>query len=294
MLKSIFVLFSCIIVIYIMYKTRKQKRIELSKTTLSDDLRNAIEHNNFTGLFYKKIRIKKLTDDVFFFKCMKPSACDDIVEIIKKYETETSSSNRRQPNSMNKYGLVLNEINGVRRICDHFQKKIIQPIARKLFAYALNNRSLDGHHTFTVRYKKGEDRGLDMHTDDSDITFNICLKAASGGSELQFCGDISEPTHRKESIRFVHKKGYAVMHYGSRRHGALDIDKGERINIIMWSYCNPRLDRALRPAENADPDPVCLSWTHDLDYHKQMRKNKKEIPYHKRTMSQTAWLLPDP
>ena len=37
----------------------------------------------------------------------------------------------------------------------------------------------DRHHTFVVRYKVGEDLGLDMHTDDSDVTFNVCLGKTS-------------------------------------------------------------------------------------------------------------------
>ena len=31
------------------------------------------------------------------------------------------------------------------------------------------------HHSFMVKYKAGQDLGLDMHTDDSDVTVNVCL-----------------------------------------------------------------------------------------------------------------------
>ena len=56
--------------------------------------------------------------------------------------------------------------------------------------------SLDSHHSFMVRYKQGEDLGLDMHTDDSDVTFNICFVDNFTGAMLAFCGRMGSPTHR--------------------------------------------------------------------------------------------------
>ena len=34
----------------------------------------------------------------------------------------------------------------------------------------------------------GKDLGLDMHTDNSDITFNVCLGRDFDGAGLTFCG----------------------------------------------------------------------------------------------------------
>ena len=39
-----------------------------------------------------------------------------------------------------------------------------------------------------VRYRSDEDAGLDMHTDDSDVTFNVCLGKEFTGAGLTFCG----------------------------------------------------------------------------------------------------------
>ena len=39
-----------------------------------------------------------------------------------------------------------------------------------------------------VQYKQGEDHGLDMHTDDSDVTFNVCLGRNFTGATLTVCG----------------------------------------------------------------------------------------------------------
>ena len=41
------------------------------------------------------------------------------------------------------------------------------------------------HHSFMVKYKAGQDLGLDMHTDDSDVTVNVCLGKDFSGTANQ-------------------------------------------------------------------------------------------------------------
>ena len=41
--------------------------------------------------------------------------------------------------------------------------------------WPVEGASFDDHHSFCVSYKPDEDRGLDMHTDNSDVTLNVCL-----------------------------------------------------------------------------------------------------------------------
>ena len=72
---------------------------------------------------------------------------------------------------MNNYGVVLNDI-GLRDSLSAVQA-LVQPLAALLFP--LEGRHLDDHHSFVVSYRTGEDLGLDMHTDDSDVTLNVCL-----------------------------------------------------------------------------------------------------------------------
>ena len=46
-----------------------------------------------------------------------------------------------------------------------------------------------------VQYKEGEDLGLDMHTDDADVTFNMCLGREFEASGLTFCGGVGRSDH---------------------------------------------------------------------------------------------------
>jgi hypothetical protein len=63
-------------------------------------------------------------------------------------------------------GLVLNEI-GLKPVLSELQRAV-HPLAAALFP--VEAAQMDDHHSFVVSYKPDEDRGLDMHTDDSDVT----------------------------------------------------------------------------------------------------------------------------
>merc|ERR1711977_218902 len=77
--------------------------------------------------------------------------------------------------------------------------------------------------------------------------------------------------HRKYHHTYRHVKGRCVVHSGKRRHGALDITKGERASLIMWTKSLTYRDSAharKRPRflKMGEADRVCLSYTHDPDY----------------------------
>ena len=110
-----------------------------------------------------------------------------------------------------------------------------------------------------------------MHTDDSDVTANICLGIDFEGSQVAFCGKMGAKDHRKENFIYEQKKGTCLIHLGRQRHGAVDIKKGERMNLIIWSRSrlyretDEYRDQYFVP-EDGKPDEVCLSYTHDRDY----------------------------
>merc|ERR1712129_384587 len=170
----------------------------------------------------------------------------------------------RRPNSMNNYGIILSDI-GLEPFVSKLQQ-LLQPVGRFLFGFA--GSSWDGNHCFVVRYREGEDLGLDMHTDDSDVTFNVCLGLEFMGAGLQFCGAIGAPGHRKHTHTIQHRKGYCVCHLGRQRHGADDITSGERLNLILWNRSSAyrAVEAQAYKPEAGPPDRACLSFTHDRDY----------------------------
>eukprot|EP00913_Durusdinium_trenchii_P009526 g8954.t1 len=203
-------------------------------------------------LFTSKVKDEWL--DPAFGKAMKentPSAwrkilteeipgafCDTFLEEV--FNFYKSGLPAKRPNSMNAYGIILNDI-GMEPLIDELQR-VLQPLGELLFPGPGN--CWDGHHCFIVRYRSGEDLGLDMHTDDSDgwdVTFNLCLGLDFTGAGLQFCGMSGAPDHRKHRHSYFHRKGHCVMHLGRRRHGADDITSGERLNLILWNHSSTKL-----------------------------------------------------
>mmetsp|Transcript_63923 Transcript_63923/g.205963 ORF Transcript_63923/g.205963 Transcript_63923/m.205963 type:complete len:155 (-) Transcript_63923:110-574(-) len=110
-----------------------------------------------------------------------------------------------------------------------------------------------------------------MHTDDSDVTFNLCLGKDFSGAGLCFCGVMGQPDHRHHRYTFHHERGRCCWHLGRQRHGADDITSGERLNLIIWNHSSSYRNSSeyVRPpyhAEAAPPDALCLSYTHDRDF----------------------------
>jgi hypothetical protein len=145
--------------------------------------------------------------------------------------------------------------------------------------------SLSDHHTFIVRYRPDQDRHLDMHIDVCDVTFNVGLCDADdySGSDLAFCGMFDSPRYRKHVHTYSHVKGRCVLHSGKRRHGALNVVKGERASLIMWTKSSQFRESeayerrwgpaaVLQPEEAGSADRICLSYTHDADFYVMRRE----------------------
>ncbi|CAD7935183.1 unnamed protein product [Amoebophrya sp. A120] len=205
--------------------------------------------------------------DIYSFPMFTMEFCDELVKEVRSIYQ--SGIEVQRPNSMNRYGVILNYI-GMEGLMSAIQRLIQQTeIAVKKFGSV--GSSWDAHHSFIVQYAPGKDLGLDMHTDDSDVTCNICLGIDFEGSQVAFCGKMGARDHRKELYIYEQRKGHCLIHLGRQRHGAVDIKKGERMNLIIWN--RSRLYRETDEyreqrfvKEEGKPDEVCLSYTHDRDY----------------------------
>eukprot|EP00746_Dinoflagellata_sp_MGD_P000564 gnl/MRDRNA2_/MRDRNA2_101012_c0_seq1.p1 gnl/MRDRNA2_/MRDRNA2_101012_c0~~gnl/MRDRNA2_/MRDRNA2_101012_c0_seq1.p1 ORF type:complete len:529 (-),score=98.50 gnl/MRDRNA2_/MRDRNA2_101012_c0_seq1:206-1792(-) len=235
---------------------------------------------------WRAILREELPDKAYSLPVFRLDFCEKLLEEI--FNFYASGLPARRPNSMNNYGIIFNEI-GLEPFVDALQEKL-QPLGRILFPGA--GEEWDGHHCFIVRYREGEDLGLDMHTDDSDVTFNICLGLDFEGAGLQFCGYMGAADHRRHSHTFQHVKGRCIVHPGRLRHGADDISRGERLNLILWNQSTAyrKSNEYKRPAilkENGPPDAVCVSYTHDRDF-----GLFKEYPTGKENFKGRGWCPP--
>jgi len=205
---------------------------------------------------------------VYSFNVFNDEFCDMFLEELDNYFSTGLPVYR--PNSMNNYGIIVNQI-GMQPVITTLQRAVLHPIASILYPVQAGT-AFTGHHSFMVQYRAGEDLGLDMHTDDSDVTFNICLGRNFTGASLTICGDSRAPTHRQFYKSYEHVRGRALVHLGSRRHGADDIREGERNNLIVWNsneryrQSSAHVNKQPYLREEGVPDPRCLSYTHDRDF----------------------------
>jgi len=231
--------------------------------------------------------LKEEAPGIYSFDLFRPEFCTMFLDELDNYYA--SGLPIRRPNSMNNYGIIVNEI-GLKGMMTRLQQEVLWPISRVL--YPREGSEFHDHHTFMVQYKQGQDLGLDMHTDDSDVTFNVCLGREFTAAGLTFCGVMGTATHRKMTYQYQHVLGRCLVHLGSQRHGADDIATGERNNLIIWNHndvfrASPAYLRRLYEKEDGPPDVQCLSYTHDRDY-----GAFKEYPEGKEQYKNMSWCPP--
>lgn len=163
----------------------------------------------------------------------------------------------RRPNGMNRFGAILEDLEGLGEALNQVAKKIIQPIGQMLFPFMIGPHDAEESYSFVVQYKVGEDEVLDEHADASVLTLNVQL----GGDELEnnlegnglrfgtlreigttngrsyLDSKGSEEDGDDPTVDFsTFGAGEGVLHLGQHRHQVLRITQGERANMVMWLH----------------------------------------------------------
>jgi hypothetical protein len=121
------------------------------------------------------------------------------------------------PNTMHKYGgeIPLNE----KELNELFYPLIV--FVKEFY----NIEKLEYHFGFYIGYPPN--KNLDIHVDDSKITFNICLENTSKTGNV-----IYQDKNKTTMVQF--KKGDILIHPGDYPHYTADILDGERWNLVLW------------------------------------------------------------
>lgn len=185
----------------------------------------------------------------FALPVLAPEYCDDLLSELAHFEAQ--GLEKEQPNSMNRRGVLLNELPGMREALDALMARYIQPLAAVLFADD-GGETLDHHRSFTVRYDAPDaieaaspsanahpsDVDLAYHYDDAEVTLNISLSDEKDyeGGELLFGADktTDDPAAHRRRSPVRHARGVGILHKGSNMHEAAPVTEGRRINLVMW------------------------------------------------------------
>ncbi|XP_057841343.2 2-oxoglutarate and iron-dependent oxygenase domain-containing protein CP2 isoform X2 [Cryptomeria japonica] len=216
--------------------------------------------------------ISEPSPGVYAFSMLQPGFCELLIAEVENFEkwVEITKYKIMRPNTMNKYGAVLDDF-GFSPMLDKLMREFVTPMATVLFP-ALLGSTLDSHHGFVVEYSKDRDLELGFHVDDSEVTLNVCLGKQFTGGDLFFKGvrcdnHVNIQNFQEENVNYSHVPGQAVLHAGRHRHGALAIDSGYRINLILW--CRSSLFRELKQHRTEFPD-----WCGECFHKKQARQRQ--------------------
>ncbi|XP_042505990.1 2-oxoglutarate and iron-dependent oxygenase domain-containing protein CP2-like [Macadamia integrifolia] len=193
--------------------------------------------------------ISEPSPGVYTFEMLQPSFCELLLSEVDNFEkwVRESKVTIMRPNTMNKYGAVLDDF-GLETMLDKLMDDFIRPMSRVFFP-EVGGSTLDSHHGFVVEYGKDRDVDLGFHVDDSEVTLNVCLGKQFSGGELFFRGvrcdnHVNTETQPEEILDYFHVPGKAVLHRGRHRHGARATTVGHRINLLLW--CRSSVFRELK------------------------------------------------
>ncbi|CAL1158928.1 unnamed protein product [Cladocopium goreaui] len=192
---------------------------------------------------------EEITPGVYAFQCISDGTAalnQQLLEELDNIESWAAESpwQLSRPNSMNRYGVVLQDV-GLGAIAQSLTTAVVLPLAAALWPGRFSD--LSDIHAFTVRYRENEDRLLDTHVDSSDVTLNLCLGGSFEGGDVYFHGPAGEGrdpmtsphpggpgpcSHCRASHQ--HHSGTALIHLGNHIHGAHQLRKGRRTNLILW------------------------------------------------------------
>ncbi|KAG8597593.1 hypothetical protein GDO81_002332 [Engystomops pustulosus] len=189
---------------------------------------------------------------IYCFPVFVPQFCRDFVEELEHFEK--SHLEKGRPNTMNNYGVLLNELGLDDSLITPLREQYLCPLASVLFP-DWGGGSLDSHKAFVVQYSVDKDLDLSGHYDNSEVTLNVSLGKEFTDGNLYF-SDIKEvPSNERTFIEVEHTIGHGILHRGQQVHGALPITSGERWNLIIWMRASSVRNK-LCPMCNKEPQLV--------------------------------------
>ncbi|XP_041347458.1 2-oxoglutarate and iron-dependent oxygenase domain-containing protein 2-like isoform X2 [Gigantopelta aegis] len=190
-------------------------------------------------------------DRLYSFPVFTLDFCSSLTDELEHFEA--SDCPRGRPNTMNNYGILLNELGFDEDFLNPLRVNYLTPICAILFP-DWGGSSLDSHKAFVVMYKPGEDVDLSYHYDNSEVTLNVALSSNYAGGSLYF-GNMRTESSRPSYTEYSHRATVGVVHRGQHRHGANAIQSGERYNLIIWMRSS-RVRNQLCPMCDSPPELV--------------------------------------
>ena len=136
--------------------------------------------------------------------------------------------------------LALNSTTGLAWISDLLLSLVVRPLSAVVHPNESHSVPLDWGHSFVVGYGKEPAPGLTRtalvkHTDDSEITLNLCLGQSFEGGEVLFGPQRGDEHLSEEGIAVKPEIGRGILHIGRHIHEVLPVTGGQRHSLILWA-----------------------------------------------------------
>ncbi|XP_039580379.1 2-oxoglutarate and iron-dependent oxygenase domain-containing protein 2-like isoform X3 [Passer montanus] len=175
--------------------------------------------------------------------------CQALLDELENFEQSDMPKGR--PNTMNNYGVLLNELGMDEPFLTPLRERL-RPITALLYP-ELGGACLDSHKAFVVKYSLHEDLDLSSHYDNAEVTLNVCLGKEFTEGNLYFGEFNQDAVPVPRYIEVQHLRGRGLLHRGGQMHGALPIASGQRWNLVLWLRCsavrNRRCPMCRRPPQ---------------------------------------------
>jgi len=192
-------------------------------------------------------RLEALLDeelyDVYSFRLLSTEFCQSLREFVQELSlwSETKMPDSDSNNQyLGKRPFNLDMI-GLGWVNDLLFQLVMRPIARHLFFESEQLQDdLDWRNGYIAGYSsqpnavKPRER-LVTHTDDSEVTMNICLGDVFQGGALEFRGLRGTPEEGQLLGTFEPQIGLALLHAGRHFHDVTQVTSGDRFAYIMWA-----------------------------------------------------------
>ncbi|XP_040897277.1 2-oxoglutarate and iron-dependent oxygenase domain-containing protein 2 [Toxotes jaculatrix] len=189
---------------------------------------------------------------VYRLPVFKKSFCEDLLEELEHFEQ--SSAPKGRPNTMNHYGILLNELGFDESFFTPLCEQYLHPLSSLLYPDC-GGHCLDSYKAFVVKYDMNEDLDLSYHYDNAEVTLNVSLGKDFTDGNLYF-GDMRQvPISETECSEVEHRVTEGLLHRGQHMHGALPISSGQRWNLIIWMRASQERNK-LCPMCNRKPTLV--------------------------------------
>jgi len=191
-------------------------------------------------------RLEALLDeefyDVYSFRLLSPDFCQQLREYVQELSlwSYTQMPNDTDKNILGQRPFHLDMI-GLGWVNDLLFHLVMRPLAQQLFLESEQLQDdLDWRNGYIAGYSatptsaKPRER-LVTHTDDSEITMNICLGDDFEGGALEFRGLRGTPEEGPLVGTYEPELGKALIHAGRHFHDVTQVTAGDRFAYILWA-----------------------------------------------------------